>query len=122
MRKETCQEKIARKSSNGWCRVTGFFEKTQKIAKARVKKVQLEGEKKAFGVQFMDMMNNGASDQDLQVFVGKKRTDIQKMQEDIDRLKAEAIDIEEKTKNKIRQKKNPVNRFKVRISFLFVVG
>lgn len=87
--------------------MVGFCQKSGKLAKARCKKVQLQSEKKAFGVAYMDMINQGSSEQDLQLFVNARRNEILNIQEEINVLKTEAISIDDKIKQKLVRKKTP---------------
>ena len=101
MRKETSQEHFVRTWKNTWVRVAGFCEKTGKLAKAQVKKSQLQSEKKMFGIQYIDMVNNGCSEQDLHLFVESKRRELGDIQEQVDLIKAQVLSIEERTKEKL---------------------
>jgi hypothetical protein len=106
MRRESFEQRVVRSSTNSWYRVAGFYQKSAKLAKANIKQGQLQNEKKAFGIAYMDMINNGCSHEELQKCIDTKRGGILDMQEEIDVLKTEATSIDDHTRRKLVQKKS----------------
>ena len=111
MMKESCRQRVVRKSTNSWLRLVGLYQKSGKVAKAKVKQVQLENRKKRFGVSYMDMvLSKNSEDKDLQNYASSSREEILTLQGDINLLKTEARGIDERTKRKlIRKKLKPNN-------------
>lgn len=86
--------------------MVGLYQKSGKLAKAQVKKIHLNNQKKSFGVAYMDMLNHGASEEDLQEYVDSAFSGILDVQGQIDILKAEAASIDERTKCKLAHKRS----------------
>jgi len=94
---ETSPHRLCRKTKNKLISSLGFAQKSDYLAKAKLKKHWLKGRKQRFGFSYMDMLENGASADDLERCVQTARQDMQVIKNDITLLKG-AI---EKTRKKI---------------------
>jgi hypothetical protein len=105
IKKEAPEQRTGRQVKNAWIRSMGFCEKSEFWTKIKLKKRQLKGCKKSFGVQYMDMIERKASTDDLDQCVQASQRKIEVIKNDIAELKIAVARIEEKTDNRLH--KNP---------------
>lgn len=109
IKRETCGQRVGRKSKNAVTRFKGFCHKTDVLAQINVKEVQRSKRKKRFGVDYMNLFENGGSDAELQRCVDVACAELQEMALEVQDLKDKAAAIEEKTKERIL--KNPAKKW-----------
>jgi hypothetical protein len=101
---ETSNQRICRKTKNVWIRSLGFCEKSELLAKMKLKNEQLKGCKKIFGVRYMDLIESGASANALDLCVETSRQEISVFKAEIMGIKTEIAHIDKKTSDKLHQK------------------
>lgn len=101
---ETSEQRIGRQARNAWIRSLGFCEKSELLAKIKMKNAELKPLKRSFGEKYMDMIESKASAKALDQCVKATRREINAIKNDVAELKAALAHIEEKTNNKIRRK------------------
>jgi hypothetical protein len=104
-RKETVPHCLVRKSKNAWHCCRGTAIKTDELIRIQNKKHLLEQRKKQFGVQYMDLVQSNASEEDLDSCLRYTKADIARLEQEIILLQIAIERTEEKIRSKIR--KNP---------------
>jgi hypothetical protein len=103
IKKETSEQRIGRQARNAWIRSLGFCEKTELMAKIKIKRDQLKPLKRSFGEKYMDMIESGASAKALEQCVQASQQEIKLIKNDIAELKTAVALIDEKTDNKLNK-------------------
>jgi hypothetical protein len=105
IKKETPEQRTGRQVKNAWIHSMGFCEKSEFWAKMKLKKRQIKRCKKSFGVQYMDMIENKASADELDQCLQASQRRIEVIKNDLAELKGAVARIDEKMDNKLH--KNP---------------
>jgi len=103
-RKETFQQRIVRKSSNCCHRLVGMGQKAKPLVRAKYKLTQLNARKRRFGTQYMNMVDRGASEDELRQCIVDARKELDIIQQDIEALHAAAARIDDRTNQKFVRK------------------
>jgi hypothetical protein len=98
---ESIGARVKRTTNNSLVRVKGFCKKSDKLARKKVKEVQLENRKKAFGVEYMNLLEISASPQQLNLCVQKAVTELNAIRQEIATIREKTERIDQKTKQKI---------------------
>jgi hypothetical protein len=101
IKEETRRQQLARQSKNSWISFSGFCKKSDKLAKIRFKKMQLNNQRKSFGVNYMTLLERNASQQELQKCISNAQIGMDIIQEEINALQGEAGRIDEKSRRKM---------------------
>jgi hypothetical protein len=104
IKRESSEQRIGRQARNAWISSLGFCEKSELLSKMKIKKEQVKACKRSFGVQYMDMLESGASANQLAQCVKASQLEIQVIKSDIAELGTAAARIDEKTNNKLHKK------------------
>jgi hypothetical protein len=103
IKKETPEQRTGRQARNAWISSVEFCEKSEFWLKMKLKKRQLKGYKKSFGVQYMDLLDSGASADELEQCVQASKRKMKVIKNDIAELKAAVARIDEKMNNKFHK-------------------
>jgi SpoVK/Ycf46/Vps4 family AAA+-type ATPase len=98
---ESIGERVARTTNNSFVRVKGFCKKSDKLARKKCKELQLENRKKAFGSEYMNLIELSAGPEHLNLCVQKATTDLNAIRREIAALHEKTERIDQKTKQKI---------------------
>lgn len=98
---ETLVQSTARSTKNAFTGCFGFLQKTDELAKITIKESQIAGRKKAFGVEYLDLLASGAKPEDLEACVKRAQDDTKKIMDEIAELEKEIARVDEETKKKI---------------------
>jgi hypothetical protein len=101
LKPESCPLRATRKTRNLWVRCKGFGQTTNVQTKLALKEAQLAQCKKSFGVSYMDLIDKGASDDDLCSCVDASRLQLDAIRNDIVLLKDRKVYIRQKTQSRI---------------------
>jgi hypothetical protein len=69
LNQETPQQKARRLAMNTWIRCLGLSKKSQLLLRQKVKQLEVQDCKKTFGIRYMDLVENDASDEALQACI-----------------------------------------------------
>jgi len=116
IREENRAQKAGRTTKNAWTRCKGFAKKTDILARIQVKESEKVARKKSFGVQYMDLFEKGASDEELQDRVRVARSELDEIQHQIDELRRRLSEIEQKMKNKIASRNGEVDPLSIAVT------
>jgi uncharacterized small protein (DUF1192 family) len=100
---ETLLQHTTRSTKNFFISVFGCIQTSDEKAKIRFHQYQIESRKKAFGVEYVNLLKTKASQADLDACVQKCVKDIDRIDEDIAALNAEIEKVTGETKKKIIQ-------------------
>jgi hypothetical protein len=101
IKRESCPEKASRKTRNFWVRCKGLGQTTNVQAKLALKEAKLIQCKKSFGITYMDLIEKGASGEDLRACVDECRMQVESIRSEISLLRDRKVYIQEKTQNRI---------------------
>lgn len=105
---ETFFQKVSRSCSNCFASCMGLVQKSDELAKIEFKKQQLASRKKTFGVEYMDLKDSGATNEELEACVQKCVDDMNKIRAEIEELQKEVERVDAETKAKIKPPPTPV--------------
>jgi hypothetical protein len=93
---ETLVEHLIRSTKNCWTACVGGVQKSDEIARIKYKETEIRSRKQKFGVEYLDLVRKGASEEELKncVEVALKamettENEIAELQKEIDRVDAE---------------------------------
>lgn len=98
---ETLVQSTARSTKNAFTGCFGFLQKTDELAKITIKESQIAGRKKAFGVEYLDLLASGAKPEELEACVKRAQDDTKKIMDEIAELEKEIARVDEATQKKI---------------------
>lgn len=99
---ESLGERIKRTTNNSFVRVKGLCKKSDKLARKKYKEHRLENRKKAFGVEYMNLLETGtASPQQLNQCMDKATAELNAIRQEIAAIQAKTERIDQKTKQKL---------------------
>jgi hypothetical protein len=98
---ETLVQSTTRSTKNAFTGCFGFLKKTDELAKITIKESQITGRKKAFGVEYLDLLASGAKPEDLEACVKRAQDDTKKIMDEILELEKEIARVDEETQKKI---------------------
>jgi hypothetical protein len=116
LKRENCQQKASRKTRNLWFRCKGLGQTTNVQAKLALKEAQLTQCKKAFGVAYMELVEKGATGEDLQACVDACTLQAESIRGEIALLRDRKVYIREKTENRIWRSSNSWSTPSVRVT------
>jgi uncharacterized protein (DUF3084 family) len=90
-----------RMGKNAWTRSVGMFEKNKALAKAQVKAYSVKSRNKKFGEEYMELVKNKASEEELQACIKAAEADVGEIEKEIEDLKKQAADIDQVTSKSI---------------------
>ncbi|KAL3932139.1 MAG: hypothetical protein SGBAC_010991 [Bacillariaceae sp.] len=102
--KEKTPNKMMRGTKNAWRRAVGCCKKSTPRTKIRLKEHQITKRKTAFGIQYMDLVQSQASEEELQQAVQACLQDIGGVLQEITELEQKIEQVSEETKSKLKQK------------------
>jgi len=103
-------QSCARHTKNFWTRCVGLTSKSEKLVRIKMKERERKECKKAFGVQYMDLVqSSGVTDAKLQDCFRKSKNALAVLEQEIIELKIGIERVDEKTRSKI-QKRSSSNR------------
>lgn len=85
-------------TTDSWTRVKGIYRKSGKLVRLQLKHHELRGLKKSFGVEYMNHLEVGASDEELQACVDKTRAQMDHVKLAMDQLRRAVQRIDEETR------------------------
>jgi hypothetical protein len=100
---ETLVQHVSRSTKNFFISCFGCIQTSDEKAKIRYYQYLIESRKKAFGVEYVNLLKTSASQADLDACVQKCLKDIDRIDEDIGALNAEVEKVTGETKKKIIQ-------------------
>jgi hypothetical protein len=103
-KEETPEQSIVRQTRNAWISSLGFCEKSELLAKMKLKKDQLKALKRSFGEKYMDLIDIGAKPKVLDQCVQASQREIKVIKNDVTELKKTIALIDEKTNFKLRKR------------------
>jgi hypothetical protein len=98
---ETPQQKARRLAMNAWIRCLGLSKKSQLLVRQKVKEMELKECKKTFGVQYMDLVENNASDDALQACIDQAIIQVSEITKAIVEIKIAIDRLADETRSKI---------------------
>ena len=99
---EAPQKRIRRAVQNTWTRFSGLSFKTEKLVKIKLKERELVERKKAFGVQYMDLITSDSDEQELYRCVDETKVELAAIQQSIILLKIAIEWKEAETRAKVK--------------------
>lgn len=99
--KESARHLAGRKAKNAWLRTATFCQKSDLFAKTKIKEAQLTTRKKLFGVQYMDLLEQGCSDDVLQRCITMACDDLDALRLDITKLKSKLASVQDRTNDRL---------------------
>ena len=101
MTAETLAQSTARSTKNAFTGCFGFLRKTDELAKITFKESQITSRKKAFGVEYMDLLAANAKPEELEACVQRALDDTKELRDQIAELEKEIARVDEETQKKI---------------------
>ena len=98
---ETLVQSTTRSTKNAFTGCFGFLKKTDELAKITIKESQIAGRKKAFGVEYIDLVHSGGKPEELEACVKRAQEDIKKTMDEIAELEKEIARVDAETQKKI---------------------
>jgi hypothetical protein len=92
---------ILRVTKNSFTKCFGVVQTTNEYAKIKYKEHQMEARKKQFGVEFLKLIHDKASEEEKQACIDKALTDTAAIEKEIDVLKVENARVNAATNEKI---------------------
>lgn len=92
---------VARVCKNSCTKCFGAVQTTDEYAKIKYKEYQIDSRKKQFGIDFLKLVHENASEQDKQACIDKVLGDTAAIEKEIDVLRAEIERVNTVTKEKI---------------------
>jgi hypothetical protein len=92
---------ILRVTKNSCTKCFGVVQTTDEYAKIKYKEIQTESRKKQFGVEFLKLIHDKASEEEKQACIDKALADTAAIEKEIDVLKAEIARVNAATNEKI---------------------
>jgi len=103
IKQENYRQKTTRKTKNAWIRCKGAVRKTDASARIQILEGQRRARKQVFGVEYMDLVDEGTSEDVLRRCVDAARSDLEAIQEQIDALRQRQAEIDQKMERKIKK-------------------
>jgi len=101
LKRENCQQKASRSTRNFWVRCKGMGQKSNVATKIKLKEALLHRRKQAFGVAYLDMMDQGASSDDLLKLLLTSQSEMDSIKKEIATLRERSQYIDQKTKSRL---------------------
>ena len=101
---ETKLQATTRGTKNAFTGCFGFLQKTDEMAKIKFKQTQITNRKKLFGVQYFDLIEKGATEEELAKCVQTAKDDMKVFKDQIVELEKEMERVDLQTKSRMLPK------------------
>jgi len=102
--KEMAPNKVVRQSKNFWRRAIGCCKKSTPRTKIKMKEHQIAKRKKAFGMEYIDLVRNQAGEDQLQSALDSCLQDVGALMNEIEQLQDRIQEVSVETKSKLKPK------------------
>jgi Rps23 Pro-64 3,4-dihydroxylase Tpa1-like proline 4-hydroxylase len=99
--RESHPQRLVRQSKNSLVRLSGFWKKSDKLAKKQIKQADLKARKRQFGEQYMDLLEKDADPEELENCLNEALRETEIIRNGIDALEASMELVNAKTREKI---------------------
>lgn len=103
IKRESAAQRCSRVAKNAWTLTVGLSAKTEKHVRIKCEERKLQQRKRVFGMQYMDLVQKNASDQQLQDCVNQAKVELAKLQQAIIEAKKAIDQISENTRAKLKK-------------------
>ena len=97
------QHRMNRKAKKAWIRVLGMAEKSEKMVRIKIKEHELHERKKKFGVEYIDLLNDDATSEEIERYMQSSKSEIAVLEQQIAFLRLEMNKVNEKTNEMLQR-------------------
>jgi len=98
---ESTLQATSRGTKNAFTGCFGFLKKSDEMAKIKFKQTQVSNRKKLFGTQYFDLIEKGATEEELAECVQRAKDDMQVIKDQIVELENEIERVDQETKSRM---------------------
>ena len=103
IKRESATQRFRRVAMNAWTQSVGLSAKAEKHVRIKGEERKLQQRKKVFGMQYMDLVQKDASDQQLQDCINQAKAELATIQHAIIEANIAVNQISENTRTKLKE-------------------